>query len=134
MTVSLMHPASRGSAHIQSSNPSSPPIIDAAFFKSPHDLEMAKQGISYLLALSSTEAFKNVVAESLSKNEIETAKKEGSKDPVGEYCRKNIATTFHYIGTASMLPRDKDGVVDPDLKVYGTSNLRVVCFFFSFDL
>lgn len=25
-----------------------------------------------------------------------------------------------------MLPRDKQGVVDPELKVYGTSNVRVV--------
>ena len=25
-----------------------------------------------------------------------------------------------------MLPREKNGVVDPTLKVYGTSNLRVV--------
>jgi choline dehydrogenase-like flavoprotein len=32
----------------------------------------------------------------------------------------------HTSGTCSMLPRDKGGVVDPRLKVYGTHNLRVV--------
>ena len=29
-------------------------------------------------------------------------------------------------GSTSMLPRDKGGVVDTSLKVYGTRNLRVV--------
>ena len=29
-------------------------------------------------------------------------------------------------GTASMLPRDLGGVVDSELKVYGTQNLRIM--------
>ncbi|KAG5351739.1 hypothetical protein C0989_005073 [Termitomyces sp. Mn162] len=29
------------------------------------------------------------------------------------------------LGTCSMLPRDKQGVVDSELKVYGTKNLRI---------
>lgn len=29
------------------------------------------------------------------------------------------------LGTCSMLPREKQGVVDPELKVYGTKNLRI---------
>lgn len=31
-----------------------------------------------------------------------------------------------FAGTASLLPRVDGGVVDPDLKVYGTINVRVV--------
>lgn len=34
---------------------------------------------------------------------------------------------FHVVGTASMLPRKEGEVVDPDLVVYGTANLRIVC-------
>lgn len=29
------------------------------------------------------------------------------------------------LGTLSMLPREKNGVVDPSLLVYGTKNIRV---------
>jgi hypothetical protein len=29
--------------------------------------------------------------------------------------------------TAAMMPKDDGGVVDHELKVYGTTNLRVVC-------
>ena len=35
-------------------------------------------------------------------------------------------TSIDTIGTASMLPREKNGVVDSHLKVYGTRNIRVV--------
>jgi choline dehydrogenase-like flavoprotein len=42
------------------------------------------------------------------------------------WIKKNIASTFHGAGSCAMMPRDKGGVVDPELKVYGTRNLRVV--------
>jgi choline dehydrogenase-like flavoprotein len=32
---------------------------------------------------------------------------------------------YHSVGTASLLPREKNGVVDPNLKIYGTANIRV---------
>lgn len=35
-------------------------------------------------------------------------------------------SNFHPVGTASMLPRNRGGVVSPELKVYGTKNVRVV--------
>lgn len=43
-----------------------------------------------------------------------------------EWVAKNTMTDWHPVGTCSMLPRDSGGVVDSSLRVYGTSNLRVV--------
>ncbi|KIM71495.1 hypothetical protein PILCRDRAFT_753162 [Piloderma croceum F 1598] len=34
-------------------------------------------------------------------------------------------TCWHTTGSCSMLPKDKQGVVDSKLKVYGASNLRI---------
>ena len=37
-----------------------------------------------------------------------------------------MGTQFHPCGTAAMAPKRLGGVVDPQLKVYGTSNVRVI--------
>jgi len=42
------------------------------------------------------------------------------------YVRNSAGTEFHPGSTCAMLPKEKGGVVDASLKVYGTTNLRVV--------
>ncbi|CRK24828.1 hypothetical protein BN1708_003945 [Verticillium longisporum] len=42
------------------------------------------------------------------------------------WARNNAVPNAHPIGTASMMSRELGGVVDPELKVYGTANVRVV--------
>lgn len=37
-----------------------------------------------------------------------------------------VASNSHPIGTAAMMPKVLGGVLDSNLKVYGTTNLRVV--------
>jgi choline dehydrogenase-like flavoprotein len=47
-------------------------------------------------------------------------------DALEVYVRTALLTAWHPAGTAAMLPKELGGVVDPELKVYGVSNLRVV--------
>ena len=42
------------------------------------------------------------------------------------WIRKNVDTTWHSMGTCRMAPREKGGVVDDKLAVYGVKGLKVV--------
>ena len=42
------------------------------------------------------------------------------------YVLDTATSAYHGCGTAAMQPREKGGVVDPKLVVYGTENIRVV--------
>lgn len=44
---------------------------------------------------------------------------------IEDWIRGNLNTTWHSLGTCAMKPKDKGGVVDGDLNVYGTSGLKV---------
>ena len=45
---------------------------------------------------------------------------------MNDILNRGIGTEYHYSGTAAMLPLELGGVVDSELRVYGTSNLRIV--------
>lgn len=49
-------------------------------------------------------------------------------DSLKEFIKNGCGCVYHPLGTAAMMPREDSGVVDPELRVYGTSNVRVVCF------
>jgi choline dehydrogenase-like flavoprotein len=43
-----------------------------------------------------------------------------------EICQELVASMYHVSWTCAMMPREDGGVVDPNLQVYGTTNLRIV--------
>ncbi|KAF8972162.1 GMC oxidoreductase-domain-containing protein [Flammula alnicola] len=44
---------------------------------------------------------------------------------IDEYHKQTVETTWHSIGTCAMKPREKGGVVDSKLNVYGVTNLKI---------
>lgn len=42
-----------------------------------------------------------------------------------KWIRENVGTTWHSLGTCKMLPREKGGVVDASLGVYGVQGLKI---------
>ncbi|KAJ7615326.1 GMC oxidoreductase [Roridomyces roridus] len=122
MTPILNHPFSRGTIHAKSTDPFEAPTIDPRYFENDFDLEIHFQHIKYLRSLYEIEPFKSGVV-----REVDPGlEKYSSDEEIRDYVRNYHRTTWHTVGSCSMLPKDKNGVVDPDLKVYGTTNLRVV--------
>ncbi|KAF9468262.1 alcohol oxidase [Collybia nuda] len=120
MTCS-MNTFSRGSVHIQSSDPLVPPAIDPAYFTHPIDMQVMVSAMKFARKIASTQPFSSTVV-----GLVEPGPEVQTDEQFAEYCRNKMSPVFHPVGSASMLPRGDGGVVSPSLLVYGTRNLRVV--------
>ncbi|KAK4560783.1 hypothetical protein LTR86_005362 [Recurvomyces mirabilis] len=123
----LMHPLARGSVHINASNPTGKPIYDSAFASNPYDLQGLIAMAKYMRQIFTTAPFSQAFVSEYEPGLDVIPNNTSSSDAKWEaYVRNNTNTFYHPVGTCAMLPRKDGGVVDPTLKVYGTSNLRVV--------
>ncbi|KAG0644922.1 Citrinin synthesis mpl7 [Hyphodiscus hymeniophilus] len=114
-------PFSRGSVHIQSSDPEVHPRIDPRYLDHPLDKELLATVSQYGPKLMATQPLSQAIEKC-----IYPAKPATTDEEHQAFSRKTLGTFFHPIGTCSMLPRLDGGVVDSRLIVYGTTNLRVV--------
>ncbi|KAL9089693.1 MAG: hypothetical protein Q9159_002421 [Coniocarpon cinnabarinum] len=122
--VCQTHPLSRGSSHIKSSEPSSPPTIDPGYFRHPLDLEIMARHVLGCEKMRHTEPLNSLFKPNGRRNHVRAQVK--TLDDAKRYLQETARTTYHCCGTCSMRPRSSGGVVDSTLIVYGTSNLRVV--------
>lgn len=119
---------SRGHIHITSSDPSAHPTIDPAYFKHPLDVDMMARSTLHVMGFLECEPLKSVLRRD--ENGDVVGAESGGKLPktleeAKEFVKANTVTEYHPVGTCAMLPREKGGVVSAELKVYGTSNVRV---------
>ncbi|KAK3101033.1 hypothetical protein FSP39_000392 [Pinctada imbricata] len=126
----LLHPISRGSVTLQSSDPFDPPIIDPQYLTEKEDMETLLKGVKKTLELGSTETFKELGID-LKDTYIPfpecTKYKIPSDDYLECYIRHYATTVYHPTTTCRMgKTDDPTAVVTGDLKVKGISNLRVV--------
>lgn len=121
IVVCLQYPLSRGSTHITSRDENIPPSIDNGFLNHPFDVWLLSKASNHSRSISKQDTWNQII-----KEERFPSLKVQSLNDFNDYVRSSIDTLYHPIGTASMLPLKDNGVVDPDLKVYGTNNLRVI--------
>ncbi|CEJ92598.1 hypothetical protein VHEMI08239 [[Torrubiella] hemipterigena] len=122
---SQSHPFSRGATHITLADATALPSIDPRYLSHPANLQVMA------LHLQQLEQFRHSqhlapFFKSGGKRNHPNALHIAEVDKAKEYILDTATTTYHSCGTAAMLPKEKGGVVDDRLKVYGTSNMRVI--------
>lgn len=122
IAVVLNHPFSRGSIHITSSDATKEPEIDPQYFQRDIDLDLVVETVKKARKICmETAPLKDMIEQELKPGpDVQT------DEQIRDHVRKTVGTSWHTCGTCAMLPKADGGVVDPDLKVYGTTNIRVV--------
>ena len=144
-------PFSRGSVHLRSAGRPDDPVINPRYFFVNFDLTLTaatgKLARKFWAAKPMTTFVKGPVSPSL-ENLPKNATDEQWYSYVKDSCkctddpgreglavnkltrplspRKTVISNSHPIGTAAMMSREMGGVVNPQLRVYGTANVRVV--------
>ncbi|RYP79461.1 hypothetical protein DL770_006642 [Monosporascus sp. CRB-9-2] len=120
----LSQPLSRGSTHIKSNDVSEAPAIDPRYLTNPVDIEIYTEHILYLHTIAASPPLNSLFKRplNLSTPLAHFTDSDGAK----RYIRSRAISMWHPAGTCAMLPEEKGGVVNTELKVYGVQNLRVV--------
>ncbi|KAJ8516435.1 hypothetical protein ONZ45_g6250 [Pleurotus djamor] len=123
MSVSSFHsrPLSRGSSHINTTNFKDAPIINPNYFDFDFDSRVLEEATKAARRLAQT----SPLAELIEGPSTPSSKVQSAAD-FKTFVSQTATTSFHGIGTAAMAPLECGGVVDANLRVYGTSNLRIV--------
>ncbi|KAF8064121.1 hypothetical protein FPV67DRAFT_1671869 [Lyophyllum atratum] len=121
MATTQLHPLSRGSIHISSTSINDHPVINPNLLESEWDLWFMSKATAYARKFFQTPAFQEIFEEEV----FPTAANVSTDAEWKKFVKDHINAGYHSVGTASLLPRSKNGVVDPSLKVYGTKNIRV---------
>ncbi|KAH8787893.1 mala s 12 allergen precursor [Diaporthe sp. PMI_573] len=122
MQIALQQPLSRGSILVTSADPFAPPAIDPRYLTLDVDLQLLRAG--HKLARRVAQSMTDVLG---AESQPGTAAVADADDAGWDwFIRQNAGTEYHPSSSCSMLPREQGGVVDKNLLVYGTSNLRVI--------
>ncbi|RNJ57061.1 hypothetical protein D7B24_006453 [Verticillium nonalfalfae] len=121
----ILFPFSRGSVHLSSKESIDKPLFDPRLMLADFDVQTTVAAGRLAKKFWQSEP----VAASVGGQVLPDAATlpDDATDAQWEtWARNNAVPNAHPIGTASMMSRELGGVVDPELKVYGTANVRVV--------
>ncbi|XP_066258130.1 glucose dehydrogenase [FAD, quinone] [Euwallacea similis] len=126
----MLRPKSRGEILLRSNKPLDYPLLYHNYLTHPHDVNTLREGLKAAIAYGHTEALKRFGSRFYEK-QTKVPKCKHLPPYTDEYwdcfIRQYTLSIYHYSCTAKMGPQeDPYAVVDPNLRAYGVSGLRVV--------
>lgn len=135
ISVAMQRPLSRGTVRPSSSNMFDSPLVDPRYCSEPFDCLVLARALLFNCGLINT----GPVAELLpvvqepyfcpdpaAEDNMTAAARDDMNSRFLDLAKQHIATEFHPSGSTAMLPLELGGVVDTELRIHGTQNLRVV--------
>tara|TARA_B100000676_G_scaffold179958_1_gene176715 strand:+ start:564 stop:2195 length:1632 start_codon:yes stop_codon:yes gene_type:complete len=116
----IVHPKSRGEARLRSTNPKDPLVLDFRFLSNNDDLISLREGLKVAREVANQDAIAPYRGRELTPGpEVKT------DADLDEFIRNTVLTIEHPACTCPM-GTGPDCVLDPDMKVRGIDQLRVV--------
>jgi choline dehydrogenase/4-pyridoxate dehydrogenase len=120
--IVMLRPESRGVVELADGNPLSPAIIRQNFLSTESDWQIVRRGVEMARHIAAQPSMRPYIA-----REIAPGPTANSVADIDAYIRSTSITVHHPLGTCRMGPdSDSMAVVDAQLRVRGTSGLRVV--------
>lgn len=128
LSLAMMRPLSRGTVRPRSASIFDLPVVDPRYCSDELDCVVLARALLFNCALVATPAMAGLeaVVQAPYFCPNATDDKADTDARMLALVKKKLVTEFHPSGTTAMMPLSLGGVVDTDLKVYGTGNLRVV--------
>ncbi|KAJ2933649.1 hypothetical protein H1R20_g3458, partial [Candolleomyces eurysporus] len=120
-------PFSRGNVKIRTTDPFMKPTVNVNYFRTDFDLDVqvAASRLSRRV-LTSPPMSSLSTGETIPGNAVPDNANRGSDQDWKNWIRANFNAVSHPVGTCAMMRRNLGGVVNAQLKVYDTANLRIV--------
>ncbi|KAH7402088.1 hypothetical protein DE146DRAFT_455027 [Phaeosphaeria sp. MPI-PUGE-AT-0046c] len=115
----IMNPQSRGTITLQSSDPSTPPLINPKFLTHSFDRRVLIDGVREVMRIQSAPIFASRTLKKLGPTD-------DSDEAIWEHVKNNLRSSWHMSCTAAMGISAEDAVVDSKFRVFGVQGLRVV--------
>jgi choline dehydrogenase-like flavoprotein len=116
----VLRPTSRGRITLRSNRAADPPRIQPSYLSTTHDMDILLEGVRLSREIVHASPFAPYLGK-----EIFPGEGLGTRRELEEVVRRKAETIYHPVGTCRM-GTDPASVVDPDLRVRGVENLRVI--------
>ncbi|KZT66467.1 GMC oxidoreductase [Daedalea quercina L-15889] len=131
MAVSSLRPESTGQLNLASSSIWDKPVIDANYYGSENDINVAVRATRLLLGMARTEPLASLLDWTQMAGDdyfwpANADPNEVTDDVLKDWLRKNSLPIFHPVSSARMGRDPQTSVVDRELRVHGVAGLRIV--------